>query len=241
MTAHAVTSVVADAASVDTAIETRFSARAFLPRPVARETIAHILQVASRAPSGTNTQPWKVYVLQGEARGGLVRKVCAAHDAIYANPALAVEYAEEYDYYPQKWVSPYIDRRRENGWGLYSLLGIAKGEKDKMHAQHHRNFTFFDAPVGLMFTIDRILGRGSLVDCGMFLQNVMVAARGQGLHTCPQAAWNPFAKIILPHIGAGPEEMLVCGMSLGYADPADKVNTFHTPRVPAAEFTTWLD
>jgi nitroreductase len=241
MTQHAVTAVVNDPASVDTAIATRFSARAFLPKPVPRETIEHIISVARRAPSGTNHQPWQVYVLQGASRDGLVDKVCAAHDAIYANPALAVEYAEEYDYYPQKWVSPYIDRRRENGWGLYGLLGIAKGEKDKMHAQHHRNFKFFDAPVGLMFTIDRILGRGSLIDCGMFLENIMVAARAQGLHTCPQAAWNPFAKIILPHIGAGPDEMLVCGMSLGYADPMDKVNTFHTPRVPVEEFTRWLD
>ena len=241
MTQHAVTAVVADAASVDTAIETRFSCRAFLPRPVPRETIEHIISVARRAPSGTNTQPWKVCVLTGASRDSLSDKVCAAHDAIYANPALAVEYAEEYDYYPQKWVSPYIDRRRENGWGLYGLLGIAKGEKDKMHAQHHRNFKFFDAPVGLMFTLDRILGRGSLVDCGMFLQNIMVGARAHGLHTCPQAAWNPFAKIILPHIGAGPDEMLLCGMSMGYADPAEKVNTFHTPRVPVEEFTRWLD
>ena len=236
------TAVVADAASVDTAIGTRFSARAFLrDKPVEREKIEHILDVARRAPSGTNTQPWKVYVLQGAARDSLVQKVCAAHDAVYLNPALAVEYEEEYDYYPQKWVSPYIDRRRENGWGLYGLLGIAKGEKDKMHAQHHRNFKFFDAPIGLMFTMDRILGRGSLVDCGMFLQNIMVAARAQGLHTCPQAAWNPFAKIILPHIGAGPQEMLVCGMSLGYADVSEKVNTFYTPRVPVGEFTRWLD
>ncbi|MEJ6023647.1 nitroreductase [Ramlibacter sp. PS4R-6] len=241
MTRHAVTAVVNDPASVDTAIETRFSARAFLPKPVPRETIEHIISVARRAPSGTNTQPWRVYVLQGASRDGLVEKVCAAHDAIYANPALAVEYSEEYDYYPQKWVSPYIDRRRENGWGLYGLLDIAKGEKDKMHAQHHRNFKFFDAPVGLMFTLDRILGRGSLVDCGMFLQNIMVGARAHGLHTCPQAAWNPFAKIILPHIGAGTDEMLLCGMSMGYADPMEKVNTFHTPRVPVEEFTKWLD
>ena len=241
MTRLAVTEAVADGGSVDTAIETRLSCRAFLPKPVPRETIRHILDVARRAPSGTNTQPWNAYVLQGASRDQLVEKVCAAHDAIYANPALAVEYTEEYDYYPQKWVSPYIDRRRENGWGLYGLLGIAKGEKDKMHAQHHRNFRFFDAPVGLMFTMDRVLGRGSLLDYGAFLQNVMVAARAQGLHTCPQAAWNPFAKIILPHIGAAPQEMLVCGMSMGWADPSAKVNTFYTPRVPVAEFTHWLD
>lgn len=227
--------------SVDDAINSRMSIRAFTQQTVPRELITDLLQVASRAPSGTNTQPWKVYVLQGASRNTLVDKVCSAHDAIRADPALAAEYREEYDYYPEKWVSPYIDRRRENGWGLYGLLGIGKGDKDKMHAQHQRNYRFFDAPVGLMFTLDRVMGRGSLVDYGMFLQNIMLAARGRGLHTCPQAAWNGFAKIILPHIGAGADEMLVCGMALGYADASDVVNTFRTPRVPVSEFTHWLE
>ena len=230
-----------DSHSVDAAITSRMSVRAFLDKPVPRDTLEHLLALASRAPSGTNTQPWKVYVLQGASRDSLVSKVCAAHDALRADPALAAEYREEYDYYPEQWVSPYIDRRRENGWGLYGLLGITKGDKDRMHAQHQRNFRFFDAPVGLMFTLDRVMGRGSLVDYGMFLENLMIAARGQGLHTCPQAAWNGFAKIILPHIGAGDSEMLVCGMSLGYADPDDKVNDFPTPREPVARFTHWLD
>ncbi len=230
-----------DPASVDAAITSRMSVRAFLPTPVPRETIAHLLQVASRAPSGTNTQPWKVYVLQGASRDSLVDKVCAAHDAMRADPSLAEQYREEYDYYPTQWVSPYIDRRRENGWGLYGLLGITKGDKDKMHAQHQRNFRFFDAPVGLMFTVDKVMGRGSLVDMGMFIQNVMVAARGHGLHTCPQAAWNGFSRIILPHVGAGDNELLVCGLSLGFADPDHIVNTFHTPREPVEQFTTWLE
>lgn len=226
---------------VDAAITSRMSVRAFTQQPVPRETVMDLLDVASRAPSGTNTQPWKVYVLQGASRDTLVDKVCAAHDAMRANPALAADYREEYDYYPEQWVSPYIDRRRENGWGLYGLLGITKGDKDKMHAQHQRNYRFFDAPVGLMFTLDRVMGRGSMVDYGMFLQSLMVAARGRGLHTCPQAAWNGFSKIILPHIGAGEGELLVCGMALGYAEEGAVVNTFHTPRVAAAEFTTWVE
>lgn len=230
-----------EATAVDVAITSRMSARAFLPKPVPREILEHLLTLASRAPSGTNTQPWKVYVMQGASRDSLVDKVCAAHDALRADPSLASEYREAYDYYPEQWVSPYIDRRRENGWSLYGLLGITKGDKDKMHAQHQRNFRFFDAPVGLMFTLDKVMGRGSLVDYGMFLQSLMVAARGHGLHTCPQAAWNGFAKIILPHIGAGEGEMLVCGMALGYADPEDKVNGFHTPREPVASFTHWLE
>ncbi|QHE85630.1 nitroreductase [Hydrogenophaga sp. BPS33] len=233
------TTPLIDAASVDAAINTRMSTRAFLPDPVPRETLEHLLRLASRAPSGTNTQPWKVYVLQGASRDSLVEKVCAAHDAVRVDPSLAE--GESYDYYPEKWVSPYIDRRRENGWSLYGLLGITKGDKDKMHAQHQRNYRLFDAPVGLMFTIDRVMGRGSLVDCGMFLQTLMIAARGHGLHTCPQAAWNSFSRTVLQHIGAGDNEMLVCGMSLGYADPSHLVNGFRTPREPVESFTHWLE
>jgi nitroreductase len=227
--------------TVDEAITSRMSARAFMQQAVPRALLEQILEVSSRAPSGTNTQPWKVYVLQGASRDSLVNKICTAHDAVRANPELAVNYKEEYDYYPTQWISPFIDRRRENGWSLYGLLGIGKADKDKMHAQHQRNYKFFDAPVGLMFTVNRAMGRGSLLDVGMLLQNVMVSARGHGLHTCPQAAWNGFANIIMPHIGAREDEMLVCGMALGYADDSDRVNTFQTPRVPVAEFTTWLD
>lgn len=226
--------------SIQQALDSRMSARAFTQQTVSKDIIADILQMAARAPSGTNTQPWKVYVLQGASRDSLVDKVCAAHDEIRAHPEKAADYREAYDYYPEKWVSPYIDRRRENGWSLYGLLGIGKADKDKMHAQHQRNYKFFDAPVGLMFTLDKVMGRGSLVDYGMFLQSIMLAARAHGLHTCPQAAWNGFANIILPHIGAGADEMLVCGMALGFADDKDIVNTFRTPRETVSSFTHWL-
>ena len=229
------------ATTVEQAINTRMSARAFTSQPVPRELLTQLLAQASRAPSGTNTQPWKVYVLQGKSRDTLVEKVCAAHDEVRAHPEKAADYREPYDYYPEKWVSPFIDRRRENGWSLYGLLGITKADKDKMHAQHQRNYRFFDAPVGLMFTLDKVMGRGSLVDYGMFLQTLMLSARGMGLHTCPQAAWNGFGSIILPHIGAGDNEMLVCGMALGYADTSQIVNTFRTPREPVESFTLWLE
>jgi nitroreductase len=236
-----VATVVADRASVDDAIASRFSCRAFhREREVPRAMLEEILAVASRAPSGTNIQPWNVYVLQGASRDALSSKVCEAHDAVYREPELAARYRSDLDYYPTKWASPFIERRRENGWGLYGLLGIARGEKDKMHAQHQRNYRFFDAPVGLMFTIDRILGRGSLMDCAMYMQNVMVAARARGLHTCPQAAWLEYANVVLPHIGAPDNEMLVAGMSLGWADLEAPVNRFHTPREAVASFTHWL-
>ena len=236
-----VSTVIADPLSVDVAIQSRFSARAYLSREVDKEVLDDLLQVAGRAPSGTNTQPWNVYVLQGARKDQLIQSVCQAHDALAADPALAADYAEAYDYYPSEWVSPYIERRRECGFGLYGVLGIAKGEKEKMHMQHQQNYRFFGAPVGLVFTIDRIMGRGSLLDYGMFLQSVMVAARARGLHTCPQAAWNSFSKIIMPHVGAGENEMLVCSMSLGYADEAALVNTFQTTRVDAKTFTHWVE
>jgi nitroreductase len=226
---------------VDKVIASRMSVRAFTQQAVQKSDLLDILEVASRAPSGTNCQPWHVYVLQGKSREMLVEKACQAHEAMRSNPELASEYVEEYDYYPTQWVSPYIDRRRENGWGLYGLLGIGKADREKMHLQHQRNFKFFDAPVGLMFTVDRVMGRGSLVDYGGFMQNIMIAAKARGLDTCPQAAWNGFSKIVMPHIGASANEMLVCGMALGYADQAEIVNTFHTPRVPVADFTHWLD
>jgi nitroreductase len=229
---------ISDQASVDAAMLSRFSCRAYTPQPVARELLTDLLQAAARAPSGTNTQPWKVYVLQAAAKDGLIEKVVAQHNAQAADPSLAQ--ADAYDYYPEKWVSPYIDRRRACGFGLYGVLGIAKGDKAAMHHQHQENFRFFGAPVGLMFTLDKVMGRGSMVDYGMFLQNVMLAARARGLHTCPQAAWLGFSQIVLPHIGAGESELLVCGMSLGYADESALVNTFQTEREPASQFTTWL-
>ncbi len=241
MTMSQVKTVVQDSASVVSAIESRFSCRAFLrDRPVARAQIEEILRIASCSASSTNTQPWKVHVLQGDSRDALVEKVCAAHDATQADPSLAAEYGEVAGYYPANWVPPYIDRRRHNGWGLYGALGIGKGEKDKMHAQTQRNYRLFDAPVGLMFTMDRVMGRGSLIDYGMFLQTLMLAARALGLHTCPQAAWNNYAKLVLPLIGASPDDMLVCGMALGYADESAPVNAYRTPREAVESFTRWI-
>ena len=215
----------------------RRSVRAFLPTPVPRATIERILAVASRAPSGTNTQPWKVYVLTGERLVSLSKKLVAAYD----DPEESARHSEEYPYYPTEWVSPYIDRRRKVGWDLYGLLGIGKTDKARMHAQHRRNYEFFGAPVGLMFTIDRILRQGSWLDYGMFIEGVMVAARAHGLDTCPQAAFTPFHRIVTEAIGAPANEQLVCGMSLGWADPGAIENTLVTEREPVAGFARFLD
>jgi len=224
-------------AAVDAAITSRRSVRAFLPTSVSRATVERILEVASRAPSGTNTQPWKVHVLTGAAKERLSRAILAA----YNDPQERLLHTEEYAYYAREWISPYIERRRKVGWDMYGLLGIGRGDKERMHAQHGRNFVFFDAPVGLIFTIHRAMGVGSLLDYGMFMQNIMVAARARGLHTCPQAAWNHYGSIILPHVGAGADEKLVCGMALGWPDAAAPVNGFETPREGVEGFTRWLD
>lgn len=222
-------------AAIDAAISSRRSVRAFLPTPVPRETVEEILALASRAPSGTNTQPWKVHVLTGESLDALSAKILAAFD----DPAIAATHREEYAYYPTEWRSPYIERRRKVGWDLYSLLGIDRADKHKMHAQHGRNYGFFDAPVGMMFTIERVMQQGSWLDYGMFLQNIMVAARARGLHTCPQAAFVPFHRIVLEHLECPAEEMLVCGMSLGYADPQAVENSLVTEREPVAAFAVF--
>ena len=224
-------------AAVDAAVLSRRSIRAFLPTPVPRATVEDILQVASRAPSGTNTQPWQVHVLTGAALQALASDIAAAHD----DPQARASHTEEYAYYPQQWQSPYIDRRRKVGWDLYTLLGIAKTDKARMHTQHGRNYSFFGAPVGLMFTIDRVLEKGSWLDYGMFLQNVMIAARARGLDTCPQAAFTPFHSIIARHLQLPETQMLVCGMSLGHADPAAIENTLVTEREPVAGFTRFLE
>ena len=224
-------------ALVDAAITSRRSLRAFLPTPVPRETIEQILAVASRAPSGTNTQPWQVYVLSGAAKTELSRKIIAAYD----DPAQRATHVEEYDYYPTEWKSPFIDRRRKIGWDLYSLLQIGKTDKARMHAQHARNYAFFDAPIGLIFAIDRVMRQGSWLDYGMFLQSVMVAARARGLDTCPQAAFTQFHRLISEHVGAPDNEQVVCGMSLGHADPAAVENTLVTEREPVSGFTRFLE
>ncbi|MBK1687950.1 nitroreductase [Rubrivivax gelatinosus] len=224
-------------AVVDAAIASRRSIRAFRPDPVPRETVERILEVASRAPSGTNVQPWKVTVLSGAAKARLSARIRAAYD----DPAERARHAEEYDYYPAEWVSPYIERRRKVGWDLYGLLGIAKSDKARMHAQHGRNYAFFDAPVGLIFTIARVLGQGSWLDYGMFLQNVMVAARARGLDTCPQAAFTQFHRIVADELALPDSEMLVCGMALGYADPEAPENALVTEREPVAGFARFLE
>jgi len=222
-----------ETAIVDEAILSRRSVRAFLPTPVDEPTIRDILTVAARAPSGTNMQPWRTYVATGEAK----RRIA---DAVL-NSGVRAEKAkwDEYKYYPDQFFEPYLSRRRKVGFDLYGFLGIGKRDVDQMRAQHDRNFTFFDAPVGMIFTIDRRLNQGSWIDYGMFLENIMIAARARGLHTCPQAAFAPYHRQIRPVLGIAPEEVVVCGMALGYEDTSKPENDLRTERAPLEEWVTF--
>lgn len=226
----------ADAAAiVDQVLYARHSARAFLPDAVDEQTVRDILAVAARAPSGTNMQPWKVYV----TRGGTKQKIA---DAVLNSGIRPEKIAwDEYRYYPDPFFEPYLTRRRTVGFALYNALGIGRRDVERMRAQHDRNFVFFDAPVGLIFTMDRRLNQGSWLDHGMFLMSVMVAAQARGLATCPQAAFAPYHQLIRPILGMEPEEMLTCGMALGYEDTKAPENQFQTERVPVEEFAVFSE
>jgi len=222
---------------VDEAISSRHSIRAFLPTPIAREDIERMLAVAARAPSGSNTQPWKAYVVTGQRLSALSETLVSA----FLDPNKDNTYTEEYRYYPDIWESPYIERRRKVGLGLYKLLGLGKEDKEGMKRQHARNFKFFDAPVAMIFTVERTMNQGSWLDFGCFLQNIMVAARGRGLDTCPQAALNRFHPIIREHTGIPDSEIVMCCLALGYADHSKIENTLIAEREPVSGFTTFLD
>jgi len=227
---------VADSA-VDQVIRSRRSVRAFRDQPVSDELILHLLDVAARAPSGTNIQPWQVHILRGPALRQLVHRARAVFD----DPVALAAQPKPYDYYPLKWVSPYLERRRKVGYDLYALLDIAKGDKAAMDRQHARNFAFFDAPVGLFFSIDRVLCQGSWLDYGMFLQTLMVAARGHGLDTCPQAAWLTVQGVVESFLGLRDDQALVCGMALGYANEEAVENSLRTERVSARSFARFCE
>jgi len=221
--------------TVTEAINTRRSLRAFLPMPVPDSVVREILTTAARAPSGTNMQPWRVYVLTGNTLQQLSVAVCSAFDDPTIKPN------SEYDYYPSEWFDPYLARRRKVGWDLYGLLDIKKGDREKTHRQHRRNYEFFDAPLGMMFTIHRGLAIGSWLDYGMFLENIMLLAREAGLHTCPQAAWPDYHTAVRTVLPITEDEALICGMTLGFADPDAIENTLITERASVDEFTQFFD
>ena len=204
-------------------VRTRRSVRAFRPDPVPPELLSDLLQTACLAPSGTNTQPWKVHVVTGAARERLEREVLAHRETRPGDDKAEFPrtgYRKE----------PYLSRTRALGKDMYGRIGIPRGDQAAAWAQWGRNYSFFDAPVGLIFTIDKELDAMSLLDIGMFMQTLMLAARNRGLDTCAQGAWNLFWSATRRILAIPDDEYIIAGMALGYADTTHPVNGVVAPR-----------
>ena len=223
------------AEAVQQAILKRRAVRAFLPDPVDPTLVRRLIELAARAPSGTNMQPCKLRVVGPQTRARRETALIAALEA-GERPG-----AEEYRYYPERFREPYLSRRRKVGWDLYGLLGVAKGDTAGMLRQTAANLRFFDAPVALMLTIDRDLEIGSWLDLGMFIENLLIAAQGHGLDSCPQAIFAQFHPIVRRELAIPEDEIVVCGIAIGKADPDAPANRLVPEREPIERFTTWLD
>ena len=217
------------------AARTRRSIRAYKPDPVPAATVREIVALGRHAPSGSNIQPWRVHVMTGATLkrvGGAIRRAFESDEP---------GHRRDYDYYTDPITEPYLARRRQCGWGLYGTLGIGRGDHAKSKAYRASNYDFFGAPVGLIFTIERKLEKGSWLDYGMFLQTIMLAARARGLHTCPEAAIASYPDICRRELGLSTEWVVICGMAMGYADPGAHINTFQPARIEVQEYAVFLD
>ncbi|MDT8446841.1 MAG: nitroreductase [bacterium] len=219
---------------VDQAIRERRSFRAYKDQPVPKEVVQRILDTAKHTPSSTNMQPWRVFVVMGSKKAELDQLLLKAFDE--RRPA-----APQMSAYLTEWFEPYYTRRYECGMSLYDTLNIDKDDKAARIAQSRKNFEAFGAPVAMFFAMDDRLKDGSLFDCGMFYQSVMLAALGEGLETCPEASLISWPDLLREFFGVGEELRFLSGMALGYADYQERVNQYEIPRAPVDEFTLWVD
>jgi nitroreductase len=215
------------------AVASRYSCRAFLPTPVPEATVRDILERAARAPSGGNLQPWRVHALAGQRLEALRIIVRSRFDEL---PRFE---GAEYDIYPRDLKEPYEGRRRQSGVMLYQSIGVTREDRAGRYQQYARNFLFYDAPVGLFFSIDRSMGPPQWSDLGGFLQTVMLLARGCGLHACAQEAWTHLHKTLTSFLDLPPEFMIFCGMALGQADESAPINSWRSPRAPLDSYASF--
>lgn len=211
-------------------IRMRRTVRAFLPDPIPRSILEDVLQVAGRAPSTFNTQPWRVHVLLGEAKERLSELV---------GQAFATSACPLFSPFPDNVPARFATLQQEFGARYYRALGIDRTDANARAKQTARNFQFFEAPVGLIFTIDAALTRHSWLDHGIFLQTLMLAAHAYGLATCPQVSFVRFQPVIVEALHLAPNEVVTCAMSLGYPDETAPVNHIAMPREPLQRITTW--
>ena len=215
-------------------VKSRKSIRAYLDKDVDRKMVEDILHLSSRAPSGANIQAWQVIVLHNEALKKLGKK-------LFDMSVAGIKEECEYQFYPRSWREPYLARRRKVGWDLYRALGIARSERSKIERQQAKNFMFFGAPVGLIFTMDRDMELGSWLDLGCFIQTIALVARSFGLDSCIQAAFSEYHKTISDELQIPPERQVICGLALGYRDEKAPENNFPTERVPLEDFVRFVD
>lgn len=226
------------AATIEEALLSRRSCRAFLPVPIPRPDIDRLLALAARSASNSNCQPWQVHVLTGAPKRHLTAELLRAHDDT------GYRRAPEYDYqpHPDQWPEPFRSRRQRFGQALYGeVLGIADDDAAGRVGHHRRNYDFFGAPVGIILTVNRRPLQSALVDAGLFLQALMLAARGAGMHTCAQASVIDFSPVLRENLAIPGDQLIVCGLALGYADQAHRLNHLHTPREPAGSFATFYE
>ena len=221
--------------SAHEALATRRSVRRFLDRPVLQESVLRILRGAAQSPSGHNIQPWKVYVVSGVTKQNVTDSILHA----VANDPEEM-HQPEFEYYPAEWFEPYLGRRRAVGSRLYECLGIARDDHEARTRQMNENFCFFGAPLGMFITFDRRLATGTFMDIGMFLQSIFIGARAEGLDTCGQAIFTWYHRVIREHLPMADEELLACGLSLGFADQDAPENELIASKLSVDSFTTFL-
>jgi nitroreductase len=216
------------------ALISRRSIRAFKPDPVPGALMRRVLEAARWAPSGSNIQPWKVHVLNGESRQQYTDALLAAEENGDAGEM-------EYNYYAPEWREPFLARRRACGFGLYGAMGVTRDDKAGRRDAFLSNYKFFGAATGLLFWIPSDLEHGSWIDYGTFIQSISIAARGWGLSTIAQGALGEFPHVAHKMFGIGDDYKLIGGMSIGWPDDDASVNLFQPERLDVDEFTTWLD
>ena len=222
------------ASSVSDALNTRFSCRAFLDKPVAAEDVRYLVETATRAPSGGNLQPWHIWAMQGEPLQELVAEVKAK---MADQPGGE---GSEYHIYPPDLQDPYNSRRRDIGERMYEVLGIAREDKIGRLGQMARNFEFFGAPCALFFALEKNMQEGQWSDMGMLIQSIMLLARERGLHSCPQEAWAIWAPTLKQRLDIPDHMIFFCGLALGYADPDADINQLESPRAPMDEVVRYI-
>jgi len=219
---------------VSEAIVGRYSCRAYLDRAVSREVVEQILDTARWSPSGANIQPWQVAVVQGETKDLLSARFLAA-------VAEGKKPSPDYRYYPGEWIEPYKSRRFQCGMALYEALQIQRDDKERRLRAWQDNYRFFGAPVALFFFVDRVMEQGAWLDLGMFIQNLMLAARERGLESCPQASTADYPDLVRELLEIPADKLLLCGLAMGYPDTDHPVNNYRTDREPVEQFTRWYD